>query len=146
MLFSASRQRFLMVLTCSWVSWRKNDTERSRNLFKKQILNPQHGKFWFVSCNFPIFFWVPTRCSVFWYLCKFWCFLYLCQLSCFLLKHVGSWWWNVLSLVDPVLIRSCIYLYDILFQHCCILRLCHFTVFGSILHGYDESYLYFAWL
>ena len=37
-LFLASRQRFLMVLTCSWVSWRKNDTERSRNFFKNLLI------------------------------------------------------------------------------------------------------------
>ena len=36
---------FFMVLTCSWVSWLKNDAERSRNFFKKQILNPKHVRF-----------------------------------------------------------------------------------------------------
>ena len=40
-----SRQRFLMVLTCSWVSWPKNDAERSRNYFKKSVLDPKHAKF-----------------------------------------------------------------------------------------------------
>ena len=45
MLFWASRQHFLMVLTCSWVSWPKNDAERSRNYFKKSVLDPKHVKF-----------------------------------------------------------------------------------------------------
>ena len=43
--FLASRQRFSMVLTCSWVSWPKDDAERFRNYFKKSILNPKHAKF-----------------------------------------------------------------------------------------------------
>ena len=45
MLFSASRQRFLMVLPCSWVSWPKNDAERFRNYFKNAALDPKHAKF-----------------------------------------------------------------------------------------------------
>ena len=56
MWFSVSRQRFLMVLTCSWVSWCKNDTERSRNFFKKQILNPKHAKSCFFHKMFLFFF------------------------------------------------------------------------------------------
>ena len=40
MLFLTSRQRFLMVLRCSWVSWPKNDTERLWNHLKKQVLEP----------------------------------------------------------------------------------------------------------
>ena len=36
---------FLMVLMCSWVSWPKNDAERSRNYFKKSVLDPKHVKF-----------------------------------------------------------------------------------------------------
>ena len=35
---------FLMVLTCSWVSWPKNDAERFRNYFKKSVLDPKHAK------------------------------------------------------------------------------------------------------
>ena len=45
MLFLASRQHVLMVLTCLWVSWLKNYAERSRNYFKNLILNPKHAKF-----------------------------------------------------------------------------------------------------
>ena len=35
-LFFASRQRSLMVLTCSWASWPKKDTERIWNYLKSQ--------------------------------------------------------------------------------------------------------------
>ena len=45
MLCVASRQWFLMVLTCSWVSWPKNDAERFGNYFKKSVLDPEHSKF-----------------------------------------------------------------------------------------------------
>ena len=38
--FLASRQRFLIVLTCSSIFWPKNDAERSRNYLKKQVLEP----------------------------------------------------------------------------------------------------------
>ena len=44
MSFLPSRQRFLMVLTCSWVSWPKDDAERSRNFVKKSVLNPKRAK------------------------------------------------------------------------------------------------------
>jgi len=43
--FLASRQRFRMVLTCSWVSCSKNDTERLWNHLKKQVLEPKRMKF-----------------------------------------------------------------------------------------------------
>ena len=39
--FFAFRQRFLMVLTCSWVFWAKNDTERLWNYLRKQVLEPK---------------------------------------------------------------------------------------------------------
>ena len=41
----ASRQCFLMVLTCSWVSWPKNDAERIWNHLKKPVLDPKCAKF-----------------------------------------------------------------------------------------------------
>ena len=40
----ASRQRFLIVLTCSWVFWPKNNTERIWNYLKKLVLDPKHAK------------------------------------------------------------------------------------------------------
>ena len=43
MSFLASRRRFLMVLTCSWVSWPKNDTEWLWNHLKKQVLEPKRA-------------------------------------------------------------------------------------------------------
>ena len=43
MLLFASRQRFLMVLTCSWVFWPKNDTERSWSHLKKQVLEQKRA-------------------------------------------------------------------------------------------------------
>ena len=43
--FSTSRQRFLIVLTCSWVFWSKNDIERMWNYLKKRVLDPKHAKF-----------------------------------------------------------------------------------------------------
>ena len=42
--FWASRQSFLMVLTCSWVFWSKNDTERICNYLKKPVLDPKGVK------------------------------------------------------------------------------------------------------
>ena len=45
MLVFASRHCFWIVLTCSWVSWPKNDAERSRNYFNKSALDPKHAKF-----------------------------------------------------------------------------------------------------
>ena len=52
MSFLASRQCFLIVLTCSWVFWPKNDTERIWNYLKKPVLDPkcaelnQKSSFW----------------------------------------------------------------------------------------------------
>ena len=52
MLFWSSRQRFLIVLTCSWISSPKNDAERIWNYLKKLILDPkcaeleQKSSFW----------------------------------------------------------------------------------------------------
>ena len=57
----ASRQWFFMVLACSWVSWPKNNVERSRNFFEKQILNPKHAKLWFLRAISLFFFEAPTR-------------------------------------------------------------------------------------
>ena len=45
MSFFVYRQRFFMVLTCSWIFWPKNDTERIWNYLKKQVLDPKHVKF-----------------------------------------------------------------------------------------------------
>ena len=55
MWFFCLQTTFFMVLSCSWVSWHKNDTERSRNFFKKQILNPKHAESWFLHTNFYSF-------------------------------------------------------------------------------------------
>ena len=38
-----SRQRFFMVLTCSWAFWLNYDTERLWNHIKKQVLEPQRA-------------------------------------------------------------------------------------------------------
>ena len=43
-MFLASRLCFFMILTCSWVSWPKNDTERIWNHLKKPVLDPKHVK------------------------------------------------------------------------------------------------------
>ena len=43
-IFLASRQRFLMVLTCSWVFWPKNDTEQIWHYLKKPVWDPKCAK------------------------------------------------------------------------------------------------------
>ena len=43
--FLASRHCFLIVLTCSWVFWPKNDIERIWNFLKKPVLDPKREKF-----------------------------------------------------------------------------------------------------
>ena len=58
--FLTSRQRFLMVLPCSWVSWPKNDAECSKKIFKNQFRTQdmQNSDF---CIQFPCsFFWAPT--------------------------------------------------------------------------------------